>query len=114
MVDSVQKRGVLAGRTIAIPETRELHRLSTLLADRGAKTLAYPMIDIRDVADPAPVTAWLHRLCAGDFHDLILMTGEGVTRLCGFAAQAGIHPETVAAISKARTITRGPKTARAP
>src|SRR5260370_24592011 len=68
---------------------------------------------MRDATDRAPVDAWLRKLCAGDFQDLILMTGEGVTRLFGFAERAGMQQEALAAMSRVRTITRGPKPARA-
>src|SRR4051812_4527567 len=108
-----RKEKPLAGLTVAIPETREHKRLSTLLIEQGATPLSCPLISIRDVSDPAPVDAWLRKLCAGQFQDVIFMTGEGVTRLYGFAERAGLGGEMLAAMSKVRTITRGPKPARA-
>jgi len=108
-----RKERPLAGLTVAIPETRERNRLSALLVDQGAMVFSCPLISIRDVSDPAPVEVWLQKLCAGDFQDVIFMTGEGVTRLLGFAERAGLARETLAAISNVRTITRGPKPARA-
>jgi uroporphyrinogen-III synthase len=105
--------GPLTGRTIALPEMRELDRMSELLAKEGATTFSCPLIGIRDVADPAPIEAWLRKLADGELHDLILMTGEGVTRLIGFAERAGMGLGVLAALSKVRTITRGPKPARA-
>jgi uroporphyrinogen-III synthase len=111
--ETVRERGPLGGRTVAIPETRELDRLRKLLVEQGATPVSCPLISIRDVTDPAPVEAWLRRLCAGDFQDLIFMTGEGVTRLVGFAERAGMRRDALAAISRVRTITRGPKPARA-
>src|SRR5262249_36975885 len=83
------KRGALAGKTIALPETRELDRLSSLLDGHGATLLSCPMVGIRDVEDSAPVEAWLRRLAAGELHDVILTTGEGVSRLLGMAERAG-------------------------
>jgi len=106
-------RGPLAGRTIALPETREIDRMVELLAKEGATTLTCSLIGIRDVADPAPVEAWLRKLNDGDFQDVVFMTGEGVTRLLGFADRAGMGLAALAAMSKVRTITRGPKPARA-
>jgi uroporphyrinogen-III synthase len=43
------------------------------------------MIAIRDVPDTAPVEAWLRRFADGTCDDLVLMTGEGLRRLLGFA-----------------------------
>ena len=87
--------------------------MSDLLAKEGATTFSCPLIGIRDVSDPAPVEAWLRKLIGGDFHDLILMTGEGLVRLMGFAERAKMGLDVLAAMSKVRTITRGPKPARA-
>jgi hypothetical protein len=47
------------------------------------------MVAIYDVADAAPVVAWLRRFTSNPPNDLILMTGEGVGRLVGFARRAG-------------------------
>jgi uroporphyrinogen-III synthase len=105
--------GPLAGRTIALPETRELDRLSSLLVREGATILSCPMIGIRDTDDTAPVDAWLNRLAAGGFDDLILTTGEGVTRLLAMADRAGQLAKVLDAMANVRTITRGPKPARA-
>ncbi len=41
------------------------------------------------------------------------MTGEALRRLLGFAEREGIRQEVVAALSRTRTITRGPKPVRA-
>jgi uroporphyrinogen-III synthase len=71
------------------------------------------MIGIRDADDAAPVETWLARLTAGELHDLILMTGEGVSRLLQFAERAGRLADVLAAMKLVRTITRGPKPARA-
>jgi len=49
----------LSGRTIALPETRELDRLAQLLTEEGAKTLRCPLIAIKDAPDQRPVEAWL-------------------------------------------------------
>ena len=71
----------LAGRVIAIAETRELEVLAALLERRGATVLRYPLVQIIDAADPAPVLAWLRRFSDGACDDLILLTGEGLRRL---------------------------------
>jgi uroporphyrinogen-III synthase len=103
----------LAGRTIALPETRELDRLAQLLEEEGARTLRCPLVSILDAPDERPVLAWLHVLAAGGFDDLIFLTGEGLRRLVALAERHGLRAPVVEALGRARTITRGPKPARA-
>jgi len=102
----------LRGRRIVVPESRELDLFARMLEAQGAATLRCPMVTILDVENPAPVEAWLKRLAAGAFDDLVLLTGEGLRRLLGVARRAGIEAEVVAALKRLRTITRGPKPAR--
>ena len=105
--------GPLSGRTVALPESRELDQLSRLLEEQGATALRCPLVSILDAPDPAPVDAWLGRLVAGAFDDLILLTGEGLRRLLARADRTGVHEAVVAALGRVRRITRGPKPARA-
>lgn len=102
----------LAGRRIVVPETRELDLFADMLERHGATAVRCPLVAIRDVADAAPVEAWLTRFIAAPPDDLILMTGEGLGRLVGFAERAGIAAAFLAALAKVRKITRGPKPAR--
>jgi uroporphyrinogen-III synthase len=103
----------LAGRTVAIPETRELDLFARMLEERGATTLRCPLVAIIDAPEAAPVEAWLGRFNAGGMDDLVLMTGEGLRRLMGFARRAGIAEAFVARLARVRKITRGPKPVRA-
>src|SRR5215469_9444529 len=102
----------LRGRRIVVPESRELDLFAQMLEAQGAETLRCPMVTILDAEDSAPIEAWLQRLAAGKFDDLILLTGEGLRRLLSVARRAGIEGEVVAAIKRLRTVTRGPKPAR--
>jgi len=103
----------LAGRTIALPETRELDRLAQLLEEEGARTLRCPLVAILDAPDERPGLAWLGALVAGELDDLIFLTGEGLRRLVALAERHGLRGPVVEALGRARTITRGPKPARA-
>jgi len=105
--------GPLSGKRVAVPESRELDLFARMLEEQGAQTLRCPLVAIRDLDDPAPIEAWLKRLIAGQFDDLILLTGEGLRRLIGIARRAGIEADTIAALGKLRTVTRGPKPVRA-
>src|SRR3954452_11294799 len=96
----------LAGRTIALPETRELDRLAQLLEEQGATTVRCPLVLIIDAPDPAPVDAWLDRLVSGAFDDVIFLTGEGLRRLLDRAARTGTRDAVIAAVGRVRRITR--------
>ena len=83
-----------------------------MLEAEGARTLRCPMVSIRDAPDPAPVLAWLRELAAGRFGHVVLMTGEALRRLLGFAERAGLREEVVRALGRTRTVCRGPKPVR--
>jgi len=102
----------LAGRRIVVPETRELDLLADMLERHGATAVRCPLVSIRDVEGAAPIEAWLKRFIAAPPDDLIMLTGEGLGRLVGFAQRGGMETEFVAALAKVRKITRGPKPAR--
>jgi uroporphyrinogen-III synthase len=108
-----REQGGLRGRTIALPETRELDRLAEMLGEAGATALRCPLVAIRDAPDQGPVEAWLRALVAGEMDDLVFLTGEGLRRLLGAAERIGIRAEAIEALRRARKVTRGPKPARA-
>jgi uroporphyrinogen-III synthase len=99
----------LEGRRVALAESRQLEELAQMLEKDGAVPLRYPLVGILDAPDEAPIREWLHELIAGRFAYVALMTGEALRRLVGFAERAGLRDAVVAALSKTRTITRGPK-----
>jgi uroporphyrinogen-III synthase len=105
----------LAGRTVAVPETRELELFAALLERRGARVLRCPLVSIRDAPDPAPVLKFARQLTGGDFDDLILSTGEGLRRLLGCVErhEPALRPALLEALARVRKLTRGPKPARA-
>jgi uroporphyrinogen-III synthase len=103
----------LHGRTVALAEGRQLEELAQMLEADGATVLRCPLVSILDAPDAEPVIAWLRELVSGRFTYVILMTGEGVRRLLGFADRVGLRAAVVAALARTRTITRGPKPGRA-
>jgi uroporphyrinogen-III synthase len=104
----------LAGRAIAVPESREIEVFAALLERRGARVIRCPLVAIRDAPDPAPVLEWSRRLAAGALDDLILLTGEGLRRIlsCLEQHEPGLRTRFVAALGRMRKITRGPKPAK--
>ena len=104
----------LAGRTIAVPESREIEVFAALLERRGARVIRCPLVAIRDAPDPAPVLEWSRRLAAGALDDLVLLTGEGLRRVlsCIEQHEPALRARLIAALSGVRKITRGPKPAK--
>ena len=105
----------LTGKTIAVPEFRELDVFASLLERRGARVWRCPLIDIVDARDPQPVLTWMRAVSAGSCDDLILLTGEGLRRLVRCAEQhdVALRAPFIAALARCRIITRGPKPVRA-
>src|SRR5439155_10164394 len=103
----------LEGRTVALAEGRQLEELAQMLEKEGATALRCPMVSILDAPDADSVLAWLRELIAGRFDYVILMTGEALRRLLGFAERAGLREQVIAALGKTSTVTRGPKPVRA-
>ena len=105
----------LAGRVVAVPETREIDVFAAMLERRGARVVRCPMVAIRDAPDPGPVLQWSRELAAGSFDDLILLTGEGLRRIlsCIDRNDPALKESFVASLTRLRKITRGPKPARA-
>jgi len=103
--------GALADLTILVPESRELDLFAAMLEAEGAVALRCPLVQILDLEDSSDAETWIGRCIAGDFDDLILLTGEGLRRLLALSGTR--HEALVAALRRLRTITRGPKPARA-
>jgi uroporphyrinogen-III synthase len=103
----------LAGRTVALAEGRQLEDLAQMLEKEGASVLRCPMLSILDAPDAVPILAWLRELTAGRFGWVVLLTGEGLRRLLGFADREGLREAAVVALGRTRTVTRGPKPVRA-
>src|SRR6185312_7829690 len=104
----------LAGKCIAVPESRELDVFAALLERRGASVLRCPLVEIRDAPDPAPVLDWLRQFNAGGCDDLLLYTGEGLhRRLAALDRPAPTERAGfVARLAQVRIVARGPKPAR--
>jgi uroporphyrinogen-III synthase len=101
----------LEGRRVALAEGRQLEDLARLLEAEGATAVRCPLLSILDAPDAGPVLAWLDALPTFDL--VILMTGEAVRRLAGFAERAGRREAFVAALGRVPTLTRGPKPGQA-
>jgi uroporphyrinogen-III synthase len=105
----------LKGKRIAVPEMRELEVFAGLLERRGAEVLRCPLVTIYDSPHSAAVLAFAVRVAEGSFDDFVLITGEGLTRIlsCIDKHDPSLRPRFIEGLGKLRTITRGPKPARA-
>jgi uroporphyrinogen-III synthase len=103
----------LHGLTVGLAEGRQLEELAQMLEKEGATALRCPLVSILDTPDSGPVIAWLRQLVNDRFAYVILMTGEGLRRLLGFATREGLGEGAVEALARTRTVTRGPKPMRA-
>ncbi|WP_407275229.1 uroporphyrinogen-III synthase [Halothiobacillus sp. DCM-1] len=102
------------GRTIALPESRQLDVLAALFERRGARVRRCPLVSIHDAPDQATVVAWIRAFIAdAACRDLIILTGEGITRLVQAAERAGLAEALIGKLQASRLIVRGPKPGRA-
>ena len=101
----------LAGRRVALPESRELDLFADMLLKRGAEVVRCPLVSILDAPDPQPVLDWLRRFNNEPWDDFIALTGEGIRRLLGAADRAGgtLREDFIASLARVRKVTRGPK-----
>jgi uroporphyrinogen-III synthase len=103
----------LSGRRIALAEMREAELLKHMLVEQGATAVSYPLVRIADSPDREHVLSFVRELAENKLDALILLTGEGVRRLLGFAERAGLRDAVLSAMGGMTIITRGPKPARA-
>ncbi|HXF07151.1 MAG TPA: uroporphyrinogen-III synthase [Candidatus Acidoferrales bacterium] len=104
--------GPLAGRTVALPETRMLDVLAGLLERRGAAIWRCPMVAILDHPDEAAVVEWMQAFIDVPPALTILLTGEGLRRLLDRAERRGIARPFREALARQPFLVRGPKPAR--
>lgn len=103
----------LSGLHIALPESRQLDVLANLFERRGATLLRCPLVSIVDSPDSEIIEIWLKDFIASPPGLFIVLTGEGINRLAGFAERAGILEAWSSALSKTHILARGPKPNRA-
>ncbi|HKQ80654.1 MAG TPA: uroporphyrinogen-III synthase [Steroidobacteraceae bacterium] len=105
----------LAGRTVAIPENRELDVLASMIERRGGSVVRCPLVAILDAPDPQPVLSWVRSFSAGACDELILLTGEGLRRILGCIDrhEPALRDGFVRELARVRKTVRGPKPARA-
>lgn len=105
--------GKLRNKRILILETREEAMFARMLREQDAEVVQCPMFRIEDATDTAAVEAWIEKLIAGRYTDLVLLTGEGLRRLLKVTRRLGNEQAFTDALAKLRKFSRGPKPVRA-
>lgn len=103
----------LTGKRIAIPESRQLDLLAGLLKKRGASVRRCPLVAICDSPETDKIIGWIEGCIMQPYDDLILLTGEGLKRLLGFAQRCGRQDAFIESLAQMCLITRGPKPVQA-
>ncbi len=103
----------LKGLHVAVPESRQLGVLQSLFEKRGAKVFACPLVSIHDNPNIDEVEVWLKGFIESTPQYLIILTGEGINRLSGFAEKADLLEEWKQALTRTFKLARGPKPNRA-
>lgn len=99
--------------TIAVPESRQLNVLAELFERRGANVIRCPLVSIHDNPDSQAIIQWLRSFIENPPDILLILTGEGIRRLTGFATKAGLLSEWQQALASCHKLARGPKPDRA-
>ena len=105
--------GKLKGQRILILETREEAMFARMLREQDADIVQCPMFRIEDTPDCAAVEAFITSVIAEQFDDLVLLTGEGLRRLLGFARRMDRERDFIEGLRPLRKYVRGPKPVRA-
>jgi uroporphyrinogen-III synthase len=105
--------GNLDGLRILVPESRQLNLFVNMIEQEGGRPILCPLVQILDLDDSREAEAWIDKLIAGGFQDVIWLTGEGLRRLLAIAQRTERATAFIAALGNTRSITRGPKPARA-
>ena len=103
----------LKGKTVALPESRQLDVLAALFERRQAKVLRVPMVTILDSPDQDSVICWLKAFINSPPRYFIILTGEGLRRLVAVAERSKLKDDFVCKLSMVRKICRGPKPVKA-
>lgn len=103
----------LSDVAIALPESRQLDVLANLFENRGADVKRCPLVSIHDSPRAEEIETWLKEFIDTPPDMLIILTGEGIRRLTGFAERADLLDQWQDALGKVYKLARGPKPNRA-
>ena len=99
----------LAGKTIAITETRRAVELASLITKLGGVPYSAPAVREVPRRDQRPVVDVLERICRREVSGIIFLTGVGARALLSLARKAGKVDGLLAALQEMFVAARGPK-----
>ncbi len=99
----------LAGKTIAITETRRAVELASLITKLGGVPYSAPAVREVPRRDQRPVVDVLERICRREVSGIIFLTGVGARALLSLAGKAGKVEGLLAALQEMFVAARGPK-----
>jgi uroporphyrinogen-III synthase len=102
-------RSPLTGYRVAVTSARRSEELSTLLRRRGATVLAAAAIDMVPLPDDEELRQHTEALIARPPDIVVATTGIGFRGWVAAAEGWGLATDLIAALSKARIVSRGPK-----
>ena len=102
MPSNTRIQSPLGGRSIALPESRQLDVLATMFEKRGAIVIRTPLVTILDCPNKVLIENWIREFIDKPPDYFIVLTGEGIRRLVGFASRARCLDGFVKALSKVK------------
>jgi uroporphyrinogen-III synthase len=99
------------GATVALLESRLSDEIASLVRRHGGIPYSAPAVTEVPVGPDPSLRDLLVRIGAGDFDIIVLLTGQGATRLFEEAERAGTTSSVETAVRRATTVCRGPKPA---
>ncbi|MBN1379272.1 MAG: uroporphyrinogen-III synthase [Gammaproteobacteria bacterium] len=84
-----------------------------MLIKRGATVVRCPLVAIYDSPETDAIYHWLEECIQKPYDDLILLTGEGLRRLLGFARRGNLLEAFINSLGNTCLISRGPKPGQA-
>ncbi|MEO0443209.1 MAG: uroporphyrinogen-III synthase [Pseudomonadota bacterium] len=87
--------------------------LAALFAKRGADLIRCPLVSIHDTPHIDIIEQWLRDFIDNTPDYFIVLTGEGIRRLTGFAERLAVLEDWIQALSRSNILARGPKPNRA-
>jgi uroporphyrinogen-III synthase len=92
---------------IALPSASDLDAAARLIHEHGGVVQRFSLTGAPGAA--RPFERWLAELLAGEFDDVVFLSGQGVRLLVEFARQVDGEEELIRILSQLRKVARGPK-----
>lgn len=99
----------LSNIRIALPESRQLDVLANLFEARGGIVNRCPLVSIIDSPRVDDINKWISDFIERRPDYMIILTGEGIRRLNGFAERLGCFTQWQSALKSCYKLSRGPK-----